>query len=380
MKLLNRLFHTEAQDKQPVRFAVVGLGHFAQTAVLPAFANVSGKAKLAALVTGDAKKASKLGRKYSAPVWHYDAYADLIESGAVDAVYIATPNSEHRRYVEGAAHGRVHVLCEKPLAYSIADAKAMVATCRRAKVHLMTAYRLHFESGNLAAVKAVQDGTIGEPKFFSSTHTMQVDPDNVRVDLDLGGGPLEDIGIYCLNAARYLFRDEPTEASAHAVQGNDRRFKEVPEAVAVTLRFPKDRMATFFCGFGQTKISEYRVVGTEGLLTMNPAFTWNGDIVQTITRGDKSKTMTFKLRDQVAAEITYFSECIRQNKKPEPSGVEGLLDVRILDAIRRSYTSHRIVKIASLSKRRRPHSGQAIKKGPPQKPKPVRAKAPARTT
>lgn len=380
MKILERLFHAETRNGRPVRFAVVGLGHFAQTAILPAFANVVGKAKLAALVTSDEGKASKLSRKYDVPVWDYGAFPALIASGAVDAVYIATPNTEHRPYVEQAARGRVHVLCEKPLAYSVADAEAMVAACRRAKVHLMTAYRLHFEAGNLAAIKAIKEGKIGDAKLFSSIHTMQVAPDNIRVDLDLGGGPLEDIGIYCLNAARYLFRDEPTEASAHAVYGHDRRFKEVPEGVAVTLRFPKDKLATFFCGFGQTKASEYRVLGTEGLLTMDPAFTWNDDIVQTITRNGKSKTKTFELRDQVAAEITYFSDCIRGNKKPEPSGVEGLLDVRIMEAIRRSYSTGRAVKIAPRSKGRRPHSGQSIKKGPPRKPKPVNAKAPAATS
>jgi predicted dehydrogenase len=377
MAILDRLLRRKADDSEAVRFAVVGLGHFAQTAILPAFANADGHAKLAALVTGDAEKAAKLGRKYDAPVWSYEAYNDLIASGAVDAVYIATPNSEHRPYVEQAARGGVHVLCEKPLAYAVADARAMVAACRKAKVRLMTAYRLHFEAGNLAAIKAVKDGKIGEAKLFTSVHTMQVDPENVRLDLELGGGPLEDIGIYCLNAARYIFQDEPTEVHAYAVHGQDRRFKEVPEGVAATLLFPRDRLATFFCGFGQTKVSEYRVLGTEGELAMNPAYTWNGDIVQTIKRGDKEKSMTFEHRDQVAAELVYFAECVRKNRTPEPSGVEGLLDVRIIDALRRAYTTHRSVKITATKKDRRPQPRQAIKKGPPRKPKPVKAKAPA---
>ncbi|MGC3967739.1 MAG: Gfo/Idh/MocA family oxidoreductase [Pirellulales bacterium] len=377
MAILDSILRRKTNDKDAVRFAVVGLGHFAQTAILPAFANTDGKAKLAALVTGDVDKAAKLGRKYDAPAWSYDAFADLVASGAIDAVYVATPNSEHRSYVEQAAKGRVHVLCEKPLAYSVADARAMVAACRRAKVHLMTAYRLHFEAGNLAAIKVVKEEKIGEAKYFASTHTMQVEPDNIRTDLELGGGPLEDIGIYCLNAARYVFQDEPVEVSAHAVHGTDRRFREVPEGVAVTLLFPRERIATFFCGFGQTKVSEYRILGTEGQLTMDPAFTWNGDIVQTVTRNGKSKTITFEHRDQVAAELVYFADCIRNNRKPEPSGVEGLIDVRLIDAIRRAYTKGRSVRIGPLGKDRRPHPAQAIKKGPPRKPKPVKAKAPA---
>jgi predicted dehydrogenase len=287
------------------------------------------------------------------------------------------PNSEHRKYTEAAARAGVHVLCEKPLAYSVEDAQAMVDTCREAKVHLMTAYRLHFEEGNLDAIKAIQSGKIGDARLFTSIHTMQVDADNIRTDLSLGGGPLEDIGIYCLNAARYVFQAEPTEVTAFAIQGKDRRFKEVPEGVSATLRFSRNRLATFLCGFGESKVSEYRVIGTEGVLKMDPAYTWNEDIEQTISRKEKSKTKTFEHRDQVAAELVYFSDCVLNDKKPEPSGHEGFLDVRIIEALRTSYTKHRTVEIEPLTKKRRPHSSQSIKRKPVRKPKPVKAPPPS---
>jgi glucose-fructose oxidoreductase len=299
MNLLSNLFTSEA-NRKTVRYAVVGLGHFAQTAILPAFANAADKAELAALVTGDDEKAKKLGRKYKVPTYDYEQYDELLASGDINAVYIAVPNSEHRKFTEAAARAGVHVLCEKPLAYSVGDAQAMVDACRDAKVLLMTAYRLHFEAGNLDAIKAIQAGKIGEARLFTSIHTMQVEPDNIRTDLSLGGGPLEDIGVYCLNAARYVFQGEPNEVTAVAIRGKDRRFKEIPEAVCATLRFSKDRLATFLCGFGESKVSEYRVIGTEGVLKMDPAFTWQGDTEQTISRKEKSKTKTFKHRDQVA--------------------------------------------------------------------------------
>jgi predicted dehydrogenase len=269
-------------------------------------------------------------------------------------------------------------LCEKPLAYSVGDARAIVAACEKLKVRLMTAYRLHFEEGNLAAVEVAHSGKIGEARLFMSVHTMQVEPGNIRVDLSLGGGPLEDIGIYCLNAARYIFKAEPEEVTAFAIRGKDRRFKEVPEAVSATLRFPKDRLATFLCGFGETKVSEYQVIGTEGVLKMDPAFTWNGDIEQTVSHKDKSKAKTFKHRDQIAAEIVYFSDCVRQNKEPEPSGWEGLLDVRIIDSLRKSYREHRTIKLRPLAKKQRPHRGQSIKIKPAKKPAPVKAPSPSK--
>lgn len=377
MSLLGNIFKPRSKKKL-VRFAVVGLGNFAQTAILPAFANATDKAELAALVTGDAEKAAKLGRKYGAPSYGYDEYDQLLASGSVDAVFIAVPNSEHRKFTEGAARAGVHVLCEKPLAYSVDDAETMIETCRQAKVRLMTAYRLHFEAGNLDAIKTIQSGKIGKSRLFTSTHTMQVAPDNIRTELSLGGGPLEDIGIYCLNAARYIFQTEPEEVTAFAIRSKDRRFKEIPEAVSATLRFSHDRLATFLCGFGQEKLSEYRVIGTEGVLTMDPAFTWNDDIEQTISRNDKEKTKTFKHRDQVAAEIVYFSDCILKNKDPEPSGYEGYLDVRIIDALRTSYSEHRTVAIEPLTKKRRPHASQSIKRKPAKKPKPVKAAPPSK--
>jgi predicted dehydrogenase len=377
MNLITNLLHLH-REGHPVRFAVVGLGNFAQTAILPAFANTQDKAELRALVTGDVEKAAKLSRKYKAPAYGYDDYEGLLASGKLDAVYIATPNSEHRTYVEPAARAGVHVLCEKPLAYSVEDARAIVNTCRVHKVRLMTAYRLHFEEGNLAAIEAAHSGKIGEARLFTSVHTMQIEPDNIRVDLSLGGGPLEDIGIYCLNAARYIFKAEPEEVTAFAIRGKDRRFKEVPEAVSATLRFPKERLATFLCGFGETKVSEYQIIGTEGVLKMDSAFTWNGDIEQTVSHKEKSKTKTFKHRDQIAAEIIYFSDCIRQNKNPEPSGQEGLLDVRIIDALRRSYLDHRTIKLRPLAKKRRPHGGQSIKRNPAKKPAPVKAPPPSK--
>jgi glucose-fructose oxidoreductase len=207
---------------------------------------------------------------------------------------------------------------------------------------------------------------------------MQVEPDNIRTDLSLGGGPLEDIGIYCLNAARYLFKAEPEEVMAVSIKGKDRRFKKIPEAVSATLRFPGERLATFVCGFGETKASEYRVICTEGVLSMDPAFTWQDDIVQTITQKKKEKVKIFKHRNQIAAEIVYFADCVLGGKEPEPSGREGLLDVRIIEALRQSYAKNRPIKLKPLPKASRPNASQGIHRRPSKKPKAVKAPPPSR--
>jgi glucose-fructose oxidoreductase len=241
----------------------------------------------------------------------------------------------------------------------------------------MTAYRLHFEEGNLQAVELVKDEEIGEARLFESTHTMQVEPDNIRIDRELGGGPLEDIGIYCINAARYLFRDEPTEVTAFAARGTDERFVEVPESVSAVMRFPGERLAAFSCGFGATKVSQYRVLGTDGMLVMDPAYTWNDATVRTLVRNGKERSKTFKHRDQIAAEIVYFADCIQEGKDPEPSGKEGWIDVRIIEALRDSYDNHRVVKLEPLEDDAHPDETQSIERRPGRQPEPVNAEAPS---
>ena len=168
--------------------------------------------EVTALASGDPVKLKSLARKYQiAHTYSYEQYADCLASGAIDAVYIALPNHMHRAYAEAAARAGIHILCEKPMAFEEAECEAMIAEAERAKVKLMIAYRLHFERGNLRAIQVVNSGKIGEPRIFTSSFSQQVRPGNSRLKKDIGGGPVYDLGVYCINAARYLFRAEPEE-------------------------------------------------------------------------------------------------------------------------------------------------------------------------
>src|SRR5688572_1221783 len=201
--------------RKQVRYAVVGLGHIAQVAVLPAFGNARRNSKLAALVSGDPVKRGELSKQYRVErAYAYDQYDEMLKSGEVDAVYIALPNSLHAEFAVRAAQAGVHVLVEKPMAVTAEQCERMAKAARDAGVKLMVAYRLHFERANLEAIEVARSGRIGEARLFSSTFTMHVVPGNIRVKSTLGGGVLYDIGIYCINAARGLFRDEPLEVRA----------------------------------------------------------------------------------------------------------------------------------------------------------------------
>ena len=363
---------------QKIRYAVVGLGHIAQVAVLPAFAHARGNSEVAALVSRTAAKLKALSKRYGiAHTYSYRDYDRCLREGHVDAVYIALPNSMHCDYTVRAARAGVHVLCEKPMAVTAEECERMIRSARQGRVKLMIAYRLHFEKANMSAVELARSGTLGSVRSFNSVFTMQVRAGDIRVKQKYGGGSLYDIGVYCINAARYLFGDEPLEVSALAARGTDRRFKEVDEMTGALLRFPQDRLATFLCSFGATDVSAYDVVGTKGRLRVEPAYEYVGELKQQITIQGKTRERTFPGRDQFAAELIYFSDCILNNRNPEPSGEEGLNDVRIIEALYESAKTRRPVVLENLRQKRRASSRQIISRPPVKKPKLVQVKSPS---
>ncbi len=371
------------KDTGKIKFAVVGLGHIAQTAVLPAFLHARSHVELAALVSGDQKKLGKLSRKYKVKnLYTYDEFDACLESGQIDAVYIALPNSLHADFTVRALRRGIHVLCEKPLALSEADCRRMVEASQESGAKLMTAYRLHFDEANLKAIRMARE-KLGNLRYFSSTFSFQVrDRDNIRLDAKEGGNPVWDLGIYCINAARYFFRDEPEFVTALGANGGEARFRETQEMTSVLMKFPGERLANFVCSFGAGDSAAYDVVGTKGRLHMEAAYEYVLPHEMTITVNEKSKKMRFKKVDQFAPELIYFADCIGKGRTPEPSGLEGWADVRIIRAIEQSMRTGRTVKLPTtpreLERKARPVIGQWIERPPVKKAPPlVRASSPS---
>jgi predicted dehydrogenase len=352
---------------QRLRWAVVGQGYFAQAAVLPAFAHARRSSELVALFSDDDKKRKKLGKKYGAAhALPYESYDDLLASGEVDAVYIALPNHLHREYTVRAASAGIHVLCEKPMAVTEAECREMVDAASDGGVKLMVGYRLHLEPANLAAVDMARRGKLGEVRYFSSVFSLDVEAGNVRtLPTDQGGGPLYDIGIYCINAARYLFQAEPVEVSAlTARRAGDPRFGEIDEQVSASLRFPGERLATFTASFGAADVASYELVGTKGSLRLDPAYEYAAPITLETRLGGKTRKKVFKKTDQVAAELDYFADCVARDREPEPSGWEGLHDVRIIQAVMEAAATGKKVRLSLPDRRQRPTGKQGMQRSP----------------
>jgi predicted dehydrogenase len=365
-----------------IRYAVVGLGHIAQNAVLPAFQNAR-NSQLVAIVTGDAAKREEIAKTYGldpASTYSYPELEECVRAKKVDAVYLGVPNHLHCEYTLRAARAGAHVLCEKPMAVTVQECRKMIDACVEAGTTLMIAYRLHFEEANLEAIRIATKGELGNLRIFTSEFSQQVAEGNIRVTEpeSRGGGNIYDLGVYCINAARYLFRDEPMEALAVSISDDDPRFRQVPEMTSVTLRFPFDRVATFVSSFGAQATSEYSLIGSKGRIRLSPAYDYQKPLAYELVIGDgEPKHKTFRKRDQFGAELEYFSECVQNHLKPETGGEEGLADIRIVEAVLQSARTRQWVPIEHTEKHVRPTEKQRISKPAVKAPELVRATSPS---
>lgn len=336
-----------------VGFAVVALGRLSVEQILPAFGQAK-KSRLAALVSGSQDKLTVLGRQYGIrreALLGYDELERLREMEDVKAVYIVLPNAMHKEYVLRSAAIGKHVLCEKPMATSLEDARSMIEACSSAGVKLMIAYRCRYQPHHLEVIRRAQSGDLGPIKLIESINGQnQGDPEQWRLRKALaGGGSLPDVGIYCLNAARAVTGEEPVEIEAriHSTEG-DPRFREVEESVAWTMRFPAGAMANLSTSYGIHRASRLAVHLDGGNLLLDNAYPYKGQRLTLRRAIDSRETETLievSAKDQFALELDHMAECVLEDKQPKTPGEEGLRDMRLMEAIYKSADQRTSVRI-----------------------------------
>jgi predicted dehydrogenase len=343
-----------------VRYAVVGIGWISQTAFLPGIEH-TGNSEVVAFVTGHDEKAGKVAEKYGVnDIYHYSEYGQLLNSGTIDAVYLATPNWDHVDLAVRTLDAGIHLLLEKPMATSVEDCERIIAASERTGAKLMVAYRLHHEPATLKALEVARSGELGHLRYFNSSFSQPVNYQNHRAKNGYWAGPVPDMGPYPINTARNLFGAEPIEVFAMGSRTDPERFRGFDDQVALNLRFPGERIATMLMSYSASDLDDFRIVGTLGDLYSNPAFAMPGGMKHTITIRESGKTEeeTFRKTDQFGGETHYFSECILNNKHPEADGEEGLLDIRVIAAAERSLQSGRPEPLAPYTRKRRPTESQ----------------------
>ncbi len=339
--------------RKKVRYAVVGLGDIAQEAMMPGVEH-TGNSEIVALVTSDLTKADEVGKQYGVTkTYTYEQFPFLLRSGEIDAIYLAMPNWRHAEFAVPALEAGIHVLLEKPMEVSSEECEKILAAQKHSDAKLMVAYRLHFEPATVAAIEKVRSGDLGEVHLFSSTFAQMVDPANHRAQSGVLAGPVLDMGPYPINGARNLFEDEPTEAFATGTRHPEAGLGDFDDTVSVILRFPRNRVAQFTISYYGNKLDSYTVVGTKGSLEVNPGFMYGKPLEHYLVEGQKESHTSFKNTDHFGGEMKYFSECILDGKHPEPDGLEGLADVRVIEAIHRSLESQRWETIERVDIKRR---------------------------
>ncbi|NYT40593.1 Gfo/Idh/MocA family oxidoreductase [Sphingomonas sp. R-74633] len=338
-----------AQGKRKLGYAIVGLGNYATNQIMPRIKDCE-FAELKALVSGTPAKLDKFGAQYGIPKTHQYSYQDydrIRDNPDIDLVYVVLPNSMHAEYSIRASQAGKHVMCEKPMAVSSAECEAMIAAAKKANRKLMIGYRCHFEPYNLHAVSLVKTGFVGRPTLITAEHGFYAQPGQWRLDHPYsGGGSLMDIGIYSLNAARYLAGEEPSVISAmEYTDRSDPRFKNVEDRIDWQMRFPSGLIANCVSSYSSGH-NAYRVTGTKGWVGMEPATPYEGHKMWA-RQGGKTEPVELPApaKNQFVAQLDHLAESVLTGIPLRASGEEGLRDMRLIEAIYRSAREGRAIKL-----------------------------------
>lgn len=331
-------------------YAIVGLGMYADV-ILPRFAECR-HSRIAALVSGSMDKARRYAARYGVPergIYTYDTFDTIRDNPDVDIVYVILPNGMHHEYTLRAAAAGKHVMCEKPMANTAQEARAMIDACRAAGRKLMIGYRCHFEQYNLLASKMARSGEVGPTRHIIVLHGFDARPGQWRLDRPLsGGGSLMDIGIYSLNATRYLTGEEPVEVTAfESTDKSDPRFKTVEDRIDFMLRFPSGILASCTSSYS-AGMNSYRVVGRSGWIDLDPATPYSGHVMHIRKDGATTRReLPPPAKSQFVGQLDHLAECIMSGNEPIVAGEEGLKDLRIIEAIYQSAREGRSIKLSN---------------------------------
>ncbi|RKE49974.1 MULTISPECIES: Gfo/Idh/MocA family oxidoreductase [unclassified Sphingomonas] len=341
-----------AAPDRKLGYAIVGLGYYGLQTIMPQFVNCE-HSRVTALVSGDRTKALATAAKYGVPERSIYTYADfdrIRDNPDVDIVYVCLPNSMHAEYTIRAAKAGKHVMCEKPMAISVAECEAMIRACKTAGKKLMIGYRCHFEPFNLEAMRLAKSGAAGKIRYVRSEHGfVQGDPNKWRLKRALsGGGSLMDMGIYSLQAARYMTGEEPIAVTAReSTDRRDPRFREVEDMIEWTLEFPSGAIAGCQSMYSANQ-NHILLMGDKGRIELEPATRYDGNKMWTGRDGRETAITSpppGPSKTQFTGQLDHLAECILDGREPIVSGEEGLRDMRIVEAIYRSVREGRTVKL-----------------------------------
>jgi len=321
-------------DTKKLGVALVGLGSYAKNQLAVALEKTA-NCYLAAIVTGTPAKAEEWSKKYNLDkknIYNYQNFDEIAKNKDVDIIYVVLPNSMHREYVIRAAKAGKHVMCEKPMSTSVKDAEDMIRACRDAGVQLGIGYRMHFEPFTKEAIRLCRQKVIGDVRFVQTNFGFTIgDPAQWRLKKAMaGGGPLMDVGIYCVQGARYITGEEPLSVTAQYGPITDKDvFKDVEQSLSWQLLFPGNATVNGFTSY-RSNIEQLYVSATKGWIQMGPAYGY-GPIKGSTNEGPMNQPV---VHHQTVMLDEIGKSFLETKKFPAHiAGEEGLRDMKILMSI-----------------------------------------------
>jgi len=314
--------------------------------IMPAFAGCK-RSEPVALVSGHRDKALKVAKAHGIAedaIYDYESFDRIAEDKRIDIVYIVLPNSMHADFTIRALKAGKHVLCEKPMSVTLQEGVDMEQAAKEAGKKLGIAYRLHYEPMNRQVMEWCRSKRFGKIKAFTSSNCQNVEAPNIRLSGKLGGGPVGDLGVYSINAARYVLNEEPVEVTAYACKPDeDPRFREVPESVTFAMRYPSGAAASCLCSFGTAESRQYRVLCEKGFIEMDPAFSYRGLRLRTTEKEAGKEKAAMKLTEVMIEAVNHFtkemdgfSSAVLDDGEVITPAALGIADMRIIAAIQKS--------------------------------------------
>ncbi|EDY83189.1 Oxidoreductase family, NAD-binding Rossmann fold protein [Verrucomicrobiia bacterium DG1235] len=336
-----KLFADHHQNSgKNIGIALVGLGSYAMGELAPGLRKTS-HCHLSGLVTGTPSKKERYGRQYEIGdehIYDYDTYDRIAHDPAIDAVYVVLPNSMHAEYSIRAAEAGKHVICEKPMAVSVEECQKMIDACKANGVTLNIGYRLHHDPYHDVFRKLAAEQPHGPAKFVQTEFAFRTgNPDQWRLKRALaGGGAMMDVGIYCIQAARYTTAEEPVAVTAREYKTDPVKFAEVDETIVWEMEFPSGAVAA--CNTSYNYRAERLHVGYRDdnfEAELSPAY-----IYRNLKGRVGSEPLDFGNPPQQSLHMDAIAQSINSGVPLTTTGEEGMQDMRIIEAIYRSIANN----------------------------------------
>ncbi|WP_332630830.1 Gfo/Idh/MocA family protein [Halalkalibacter flavus] len=333
---------------QTVKWGILGTAGIAKKAIIPAIERANNAKVIAVASSSDIKKAEEFGALFDIPK-KYGSYDELLDDEEIEAVYIPLPNNLHVTWVTKAAEKGKHILCEKPAAITVEEVKYMVEACKRNNVLFMEAFMYQFHPQHQRVKELIESGVIGDVNLmrsaFSYSMNLESEAQNIRLNPELGGGSLYDVGCYCIHASRFILDKEPKQVFA---SGDIPANVGVDLTTAGLLTFEEGITASFSCSFQQPDENQYTVIGTKGKIDVPAAFRpdkqeGNGQILITDQNGETREEWV--KGDQYALQIEHFSECVWSGSKPFYSIEQTIANMKVLEACQKSLQQNRLMLV-----------------------------------